>query len=660
MMSRVPSEPSSRWTRRSSAHLSSLALATALLGCTPVTVMAQEQSATFTINHSPGAAQLMFADRVLEFTTPFRRDGAGPETAILNSPDNVGTTNPNVPGMVDFGGGDIAKPWAVTVGFPTMITDVPGPDIRVFSTQLNTPEGWSLSASADGIAFTSIGTFVAVDNPTYFSVDIDLNGTVLPQNARYLRFVGTQVPISTFTYGFDFDAVGIAPPAALKIDLVFPGLSVETPLTQNMKVANVPLGADFSLVVKDQNNRQVSARFAVASVTPLSGIEGTALFPGPTIFKFSGTTLGPDTADFMAVHLGEATISVTPTGQSPVFLRVKVGPPLRLGNTALSSIDNYIINTAHRFGIPPQFLKAQVAQESPKFDTRAFRYEPLNGVVGDFKVSRGGMALRADGQIGEHYRLAAKPDILEPAGLPAGDWCLDPARLIPTVGCVDDLPPERSRYKGDFSSVRSIVDSNPKQNWKSSNSTIDNYKTLKMKSGDFTPQTGLASSYGLLQVMWATAATTTGLWNGRAGDGQKNPSLLFDSNTDPESGSLVIGSRYLANLCAQKCPVYDQTLVGYGYTSLNDVRQDFVYAWAAYNGKLLYGVEVLVRVFNYEPVPTTPLFRTRNKTRVMTAWTHSVARGNSHRATSQPVVGSSPTFLAGSTAATKRWKASRL
>src|SRR5215470_8069785 len=42
----------------------------------------------------------------------------------------------------------------------------------------------------------------------------------------------------------------------------------------------------------------------------------------------------------------------------------------------------------------------------------------------------------------------------------------------------------------------------------------------------------------------------------------------------------------------------------------------------------------------------------------MTAWTHSVARGNSHRATSQPVVGSNPTFLAGSTAATKRWKAS--
>jgi hypothetical protein len=46
--------------------------------------------------------------------------------------------------------------------------------------------------------------------------------------------------------------------------------------------------------------------------------------------------------------------------------------------------------------------------------------------------------------------------------------------------------------------------------------------------------------------------------------------------------------------------------------------------------------------------------RTRNKTRVMTAWTHSVARGNSHRATSQPVVGSNPTFLAGSTAAAKR------
>src|SRR5688572_18788639 len=42
MMTRVPSEPSRLWTRRLSAQLSSLALATALLGCTPVTVMAQE------------------------------------------------------------------------------------------------------------------------------------------------------------------------------------------------------------------------------------------------------------------------------------------------------------------------------------------------------------------------------------------------------------------------------------------------------------------------------------------------------------------------------------------------------------------------------------------------------------------------------------------
>jgi hypothetical protein len=46
----------------------------------------------------------------------------------------------------------------------------------------------------------------------YYGVTVDLNGTAVPAFSKYLRFEGTTVPIDSFTFGFDFDAVGIATP----------------------------------------------------------------------------------------------------------------------------------------------------------------------------------------------------------------------------------------------------------------------------------------------------------------------------------------------------------------------------------------------------------------------------------------------------------------
>jgi hypothetical protein len=163
-----------------------------------------------TFNQPPGsAAGFAFATTVSDFTTPYTLAGAGTATAVLGAPD--GSFDPNTPQFVDFGGGDLSVPWTVTVGFGTTFGDVAGVDIRVYTTQLNSTEGWDLFASADGVAFSPIATFVAFNagNPDRAAIDIDLNGTALPVGARYLRFVGTQVPVSNFAFGFDFDAVGV-------------------------------------------------------------------------------------------------------------------------------------------------------------------------------------------------------------------------------------------------------------------------------------------------------------------------------------------------------------------------------------------------------------------------------------------------------------------
>jgi hypothetical protein len=170
-------------------------------------------SPIFTINLSPTTTGLSFATSVFNFTTPVNF-GGGPATAILGAPDGT-TADPNTPPYVDFGG-DTESGWAVSVGFATTFADGPGVDARVFNVQLDPTEGFNLYASADATTFTFLGlypgpaTTVAPRN----AIDIDFNGVPLPVNARYLRFVGNQVPVNANTRGLDFDAVGVFPAAA--------------------------------------------------------------------------------------------------------------------------------------------------------------------------------------------------------------------------------------------------------------------------------------------------------------------------------------------------------------------------------------------------------------------------------------------------------------
>ena len=163
-----------------------------------------------TFTQPPGAsAGFIFATSVSDFTTPYTVSGAGLATAALGAPD--GGFDPNTPQYVDFGGGNPANAWTVTLGFAAPFTDVAGVDVRIFTTQLNSTEGFDLYASGDGTTFTLVATFAAFNagNPDRATVDIDFNGAALPVGAAYLRFVGTTVPVSSFSFGFDFDAVGV-------------------------------------------------------------------------------------------------------------------------------------------------------------------------------------------------------------------------------------------------------------------------------------------------------------------------------------------------------------------------------------------------------------------------------------------------------------------
>ena len=81
---------------------------------------------------------------------------------------------------------------------------------------------------------------------------------------------------------------------------------------------------------------------------------------------------------FQTVHTGEFKLKITPKNQTSnppksVELLLKINKPTRLGTT-YNNYDNEIINYAHKYGIPPQYIKGQAQQESG-LNANAYRYE---------------------------------------------------------------------------------------------------------------------------------------------------------------------------------------------------------------------------------------------------------------------------------------------
>ncbi len=146
----------------------------------------------------PDPQGLSYATSVLDNTPPVH----GNASDILGLPDNPGgITN----FIVDFNG-------SVTVGFDVDIRNGAGVDAKVFATQLDPTEGFDLFISANGTDFSLVGTFPGstsqVNVSTPLTINIDFNDAILPNGARFLRFVN-ETPISSATFGTDFDAVGV-------------------------------------------------------------------------------------------------------------------------------------------------------------------------------------------------------------------------------------------------------------------------------------------------------------------------------------------------------------------------------------------------------------------------------------------------------------------
>jgi hypothetical protein len=223
-----------------------------------------------------------------------------------------------------------------------------------------------------------------------------------------------------------------------------------------------------------------------------------------------GASDNPKEVEFMPVHLGTTTITLIPT--NPEFprwnLRVIVESPLFLGKETGYTNDNqelheYITLVAHLSGFPPQLLKGWIQKETfaltDHFNPRTYRYEP------------GYQRIYVDNNRDAAFRKAFSPYALKEEAkgwIMNGDSILSPfwdppldyrnRFLICTANCSgpENLRQYRNIERGDLDSrtitVRDIITANRK------------YKYPLHVASDFTAQTIISSSYGLLNMMFPT------------------------------------------------------------------------------------------------------------------------------------------------------------
>jgi hypothetical protein len=388
--------------------------------------------------------------------------------------------------------------------------------------------------------------------------------------------------------------------AALNTDQPAPQEGVVLP-TQ----ARVPLGGYLRVEAIDgPNGNPLPATFVLNSATVAPGLAPQTLFRNSALIQYTGEPIHQTT--FHAVHKGQVTLTITPSDASipSGTLTVIVEDPLRVGSTA-NDLDDEIGMVAHATGILPQFVKAHIEQES-RFDRKAFRYEPLSRWVGDLGAISRGNNYRTQTPF-QDYRLATAADTVNGI-LAQGLFMLNDDRDARTglnIGCAANGTGGRPILPTDsLISATDIVRCNDaRMHWVANAGAQGPSRARQLQTDPFTAQTALASSFGLMQVMYTIAVIDLN-WSGNASS-RKNPSFLFDTSANhaQQLGSVRLGSQIDVRN-------FNRTLrrAGGNIPTADVLLLLFNDAWQLYNpGKPGYGALVASKVPQHVPVASHPV-----------------------------------------------------
>jgi hypothetical protein len=182
--------------------------------------------------------------------------------------------------------------------------------------------------------------------------------------------------------------------------------------------AHLTLGGTFQIALGYKNAdgtfQTVPINFPVAlGAASLKGkLDDNALFPGNTVFQYTNPV--NNAVVLQAAHLGTQQITITAkdTQIPPVNITLSVEEPQSLG-ASHTDLDASLYPLSDETGVPAQMIKGQIGNESG-FNRYAWRYEPLNGTVGDFAYSTKAKNLRTVPRYGSSLILPTIGDSVYP------------------------------------------------------------------------------------------------------------------------------------------------------------------------------------------------------------------------------------------------------
>jgi hypothetical protein len=396
-------------------------------------------------------------------------------------------------------------------------------------------------------------------------------------------------------------------------------------------VATIPLGTRFTLTLQDHlSSGAIKSSYALGQASLSNAQIDPSLYPHDALLVFNANE-SEATKTLQAMHLGTQLVVATPDDSSipRQTITVKVIRPDHVGSTHGSitldgstfDLDAKIIDWADRRGVPPQIIKGIIDRETgSKYLPLEWRYEPLVTDWDEFSP------LGRTDSLGQYGR--AKPEYAPyrmeyDTADPRGHLLVDAEDVHPrAVLYLDHAANTRISDAEPMVTAYTIVSQNDFwQNWiknlasQAKKARLTSDKIAQTLS--WTAQTTLASSYGLMQVLFPEQFGEGNQSFGYSGiDGKRRPYYLFDApaNIGPGGGSIPTGSGLFVFKYRWETNLNETSEYSPQYKSPSDLDADYVKGLKGYNGSVYcnsgtcYGADTLRRSQNYLPISTTSIF----------------------------------------------------
>jgi hypothetical protein len=479
------------------------------------------------------------------------------------------------------------------------------------------------------------------------------------QNVRSLT-ISPAAATPHWDYILDNLSFTVNRPIPVRVILTYDGRTATREVGGLTADASVPLGGKFSLELQKLVNRATNEWITLPSVYRVTN--GTVmnttdldlapdrflLYPTTVLFAYDDSTASVNTKDFQSVHYGSATINIKPaqTSIAAVTLTALVEKPQQLGASRPATgprsirnepqFDERIARHAHRTGIPPQYLKGQIDQESELgigiMDPMTWRYELYTKDAKYLQITpcgvdpNGKSSLPVNCNLWPHYRLTTGDQLCP--GVPIVQGQPAPNCGFRSIG-LDDLAPRGRQTAFPLQILRAgepaarpirpgddpvwgyeIYYGSQNLGFPKPPGTPTPVPGRRRAANpgppipppyNFIAQTPEASSYGLMQMLWLSAIDNPLQWKGV--NSRYNPALLFDTqwNEDNGGGSIKFGSQYDAFWYKRNNPSgTDKTP---RFASEQKFQEAIRNMWGGYNANPDYDDGAFAKSARYTPQP---------------------------------------------------------